>query len=203
MKKLMIALAAVAVAAGVQAASIDWASTQNSNFKGYDGKALATSMPVYLIDSTYIDTIVAAINNGTIGNVDKETGKFVTQGVLEAGTWANTRGGIAKHTVNGGSALVYDKGVTTYDFAQLIIDNVNGSPDTYYNISQAITKAAYDPSKTDEFAATTVTFGYDMFSADNSQTGGWVKAQAVPEPTSGLLLLLGVAGLALRRRRRA
>ena len=29
-------------------------------------------------------------------------------------------------------------------------------------------------------------------------TGGW---QAVPEPTSGLLMLLGVAGLALRRRR--
>ena len=30
---------------------------------------------------------------------------------------------------------------------------------------------------------------------------GWYSAAAVPEPTSGLLMLLGMAGLALRRKR--
>ena len=34
-----------------------------------------------------------------------------------------------------------------------------------------------------------------------ASTAGAVNVGAIPEPTSGLLLLLGVAGLALKRRR--
>ena len=42
----------------------------------------------------------------------------------------------------------------------------------------------------------TVFLGADA--ATGTATGGW---QSVPEPTSGLLLLLGMAGLALKRKR--
>lgn len=53
---------------------------------------------------------------------------------------------------------------------------------------------------------------FRVFNLDNKSTindaepksgywSGWQSASAVPEPTSALLILVGVAGLALRRKR--
>ena len=49
-------------------------------------------------------------------------------------------------------------------------------------------------------ATTTAALGFGNMASATQNAANWV-GDAVPEPTSGLLMLLGVAGLALRRRR--
>ena len=50
-------------------------------------------------------------------------------------------------------------------------------------------------------ATDTTTIGFGNLKTATTTGGGWVSSAAVPEPTSGLLLLLGMAGLALKRKR--
>ena len=190
MKKLMIMLGVVAAAIGVQAASIDW-SVANNGWVLDSGSKAASGYTVYLINgATALETIAAAI--------DSTTGAFDADQTWVFGSAAtdNAKGRVSELTTT------TDKLVrgTDYDFSVLIIDAAaTGGPK--YMVSDTFTQTAYkagdDEAMAASFAAST--FGANALTYNaTSAANGWA---AVPEPTSGLLMLLGMAGLALRRRR--
>ena len=84
--------------------------------------------------------------------------------------------------------------------------NLFSASTTYY--AQAIITDGVNENKTDILAFTTpgtgdTTINFALgsgFATSGNKWNGWTSA-AAPEPTSGLLVLLGVAGLALKRKR--
>ena len=185
MKKLMMMLGAVALAAGVQAASFSWGTT---------GKA-------YSIDDAVLNAGLAAGKTYAVGTANADT--MSNQMTSFAATWAYT--------------LTLSDGEKT--------DTLTGTLDSFSsryiseNLSSSLVEAGKDLTYSIVLTGT-ITDGLDKKwdITSNEITGSWHandqgdialktagasswSTAAVPEPTSGLLMLVGLAGLALRRRR--
>lgn len=80
-------------------------------------------------------------------------------------------------------------GDVAYDFYMVMSQTVDDKVYTFTSDPKAGVVAQ---------ATTTPTVGFGNMATATQAAGAWT---AVPEPTSGLLLLLGVAGLALKRKR--
>ena len=194
MKKLIIAAFAVACAAMVQAATVQWQSgalyTAASAEGGWSStlvnnaspQALVT-MSVYLVDATTYATVSA----------------YDQAGIYE---WASTQ--TATYTAQ-------NKNATTGAIigAATVIDSDFAGSTTFYSILTAeYTDATYgDMYMAAAATATTPASGQKNITnifggASTATTGGVRDWQPVPEPTSGLLMLLGFAGLALRRKQK-
>lgn len=189
MKKLIIALGVVAIAAGVQAAAFNWtssgigASAKTINSKA--GTALyssETAYTLYLFDAvvTSQDTLLAGLRDN----------KAITTFTSVASQTLASNSQITAQEFSYGSAG------NDYNFYFAVI---NGD-DVFLSASKgasaqasdtvAVSFASIGNATKNVFADSTATFA--------ANGAGWY---AVPEPTSGLLMLLGMAGLALRRRR--
>lgn len=173
MKKIMIAALAMAVAVVANAASVDWAVTGSSAQNGYS---------VYLMSGDVVsswesaDAVkAAAIASGTIE-------KISSRSYGAAGTATND-------ALTKSSNFYYI--IVNADASQYAVSGAYAGADYVYDASA--TPPETPPSLDPTFAAKDATFS-DWAKADTPTTD-------VPEPTSGLLLLVGAASLALRRRR--
>jgi len=191
MKKMIAALSLVLTMGVANAASLNWvisgvnlpeSTTPASGAAVYmfvtaaTGNALGFSSGAEL---TTIDAVVASIQNGTFDG----SGAYVSS-VLSAagGTTAAT-----------GVSTSFGAGDSLSAFA-VIFDNADIADAKNFMIAEnAAGNQVLSTSWTSSTGAKSLAWG--------SQATNGTEWQAVPEPTSGLLMLVGLAGLALRRRR--
>ena len=180
MKKIMVLAAAAMIAGFASAAQVQWSFTgvsQDPAGTAYNGYT------AYLCDaSVYSASALAAdLANGDFSKLSTAGFVQATAGTVQQGTTVNAK---IDATFKGGEYTANN----SYTFYTLIMNGA-GDEATYFTISADATKVAPENG----FLA----MSYTNLSA-NAQTA-WTEV--APEPTSGLLLLLGVAGLALKRKR--
>lgn len=192
MKKIMFVLAAVAMAMSVQAAKIDWkmgTAVKAPNADGSVGTANAASgtlsMYVWLVDAaTYNAATAESIVSGYQGKTGSASASVTGKGGAAGGTASTT--GLTFSTTED----------TTY-YGLILTQYKSGDTEMWLaNKASAVINTAGTDASVGNLAKN---WGGTGGAALTQWSGG---GSDVPEPTSGLLLVLGGAMLALRRKRK-
>ena len=187
MKKILITASVIAFTAIANAASVNWggavANPTDTNIP------LASGSSAYLLwsASTY-ESAATTISALTTGSIADNGGKIVDSYNLVSDdtnvNYAFTKNYAASNPAN---EIGY--------YAVLVVDGSDTSKAAYYYLGNVVSSTA-----TSEPA--NLIINLDWSGSEYLTKGGYtVAVGAVPEPTSGLLMLVGIAGLALRRRR--
>ena len=181
MRKLLIMLGALALAFGVNAASVLW--TVTDAYQNESTTKIKSSTPSYAFlllyssSTTDLGYTIAGSNSITFDSTVTKVYSGAAEGLGGTGS-------------SGKSHESY--GVGSYYYIVL------------YNSSGAASETAFDyyyVSSAKVGNPTAVAPDTPIGLTWQANTSTSYTAAAVPEPTSGLLLLLGVAGIALKRKR--
>ena len=190
MKKLMMAVAVCCAAVAVQAATVKWDSSTMYTVASADGGFSTTKISGSAFTATFFALTESQYNSYLASYTADGNMKAVYDALKSA---------------DGGTAMTLGRGG---NFTTSTTAAVN---DTVYGAVIFTTKAAFEGAEKDFYIANIAsgTVGSDagitvgnlashyLGANPGTSTGGW---QTVPEPTSGLLMLLGMAGLALKRK---
>ena len=185
MKKLMLALSAVTMAVCANAAAVSWAS---GNITDPNGDVANKSVTAYLwvVDAATYNTFAAnttgkAMSDAVYAAYGSKTGEAYT-------SLTTSKKGVANLLDD---SKAYGAGDSAYG---IILYTYGSGDDIQYmgNAGMVSFESAMD--------VTSENMSEFLLGSSTAGAPAWSSA-SVPEPTSGLLMLLGMAGLVLRRRR--
>ena len=192
MKKLLTAAAIAIAAIKLNAASVVWQATKGALYDGAGTPSKITSGSAYLmfVTSSYtqsdlLDAFIAANGDATATLASMSSSGAMATGAGAIGSSNSRPAGTGTYDLSADATayfVVFNDGKMYVSYTtDALYDSVTGEATASFTMAlTSISKTTLDASA-----------GY-------SAAGSWY---AVPEPTSGLLMILGMAGLALRRRR--
>ena len=196
MKKLMMVAAVALAAIGAQAAAIDWGFSEVvRSDKPYTDLSGATA---YLFLASDWSTVAGKAKDGVIAADDFKG--FLDSSSLTVTTGTSSSYNLTTYNMNQKSVKGQDAKVAgTQSYNVVLVEGEGGN----ISVSDAITKESWDDKATIPPTHTVALWNIGKAATSKFLSDGNAAFTygAAPEPTSAMLILLGVAGMALRRRR--